>query len=144
LKRDGIRTNAKDFEPRWTLQKLNPKLELRQAELIFHLFFRQWEKEQIFPAHEVFKKFGDAGLLGINKPVEYGGLGLDYKYQMAFLEASGHIRASGVAMGIGVQTDCATPALARFGSDQLKRDFLAPAIAGDHVACIGVSEPGTC
>ena len=61
---------------------------------------------------------------------------------MAFLEASGHIRASGVAMGIGVQTDCATPALARFGSDQLKRDFLAPAIAGDHVACIGVSEPG--
>jgi citronellyl-CoA dehydrogenase len=44
---------------------------------------------------------GNAGLLGINKPVEYGGLGLDYKYQMAFLEASGHIRASGVAMGIG-------------------------------------------
>ena len=41
----------------------------------------------------------------------------------------------------GVQTDCATPALARFGSDQLKRDYLAPAIAGDHVACIGVSEP---
>ena len=106
-------------------------------------FFCQWEKDQIFPAHELFKKFGDAGLLGINKPVEYGGLGLDYKYQMAFLEASGHIRASGVAMGIGVQTDCATPALARFGSDQLKRDFLAPAIAGDHVACIGVSEPGT-
>ena len=106
-------------------------------------FLCQWEKDQIFPAHELFKKFGDAGLLGINKPVEYGGLGLDYKYQMAFLEASGHIRASGVAMGIGVQTDCATPALARFGSDQLKRDFLAPAIAGDHVACIGVSEPGT-
>lgn len=42
----------------------------------------------------------------------------------------------------GVQTDCATPALARFGSDQLKKDYLAPAIAGDHVACIGVSEPG--
>ncbi len=43
---------------------------------------------------------------------------------------------------IGVQTDCATPALARFGSDQLRRDFLAPAIAGDHVACVGISEPG--
>ena len=42
----------------------------------------------------------------------------------------------------GVQTDCATPALARFGSDQLKRDYLAPALAGDHVSCIGVSEPG--
>ena len=63
----------------------------------------QWEKEQIFPAHEVFKKLAQAGLLGINKPVEYGGLGLDYKYQMAFLEACGTIRASGVAMGIGEQ-----------------------------------------
>ena len=46
------------------------------------------------------------------------------------------------ACSTGVQTDCATPALARFGSDQLRRDFLAPALAGDHVACIGVSEPG--
>ena len=45
-------------------------------------------------------------------------------------------------MAIGVQTDMATPALARFGSDELKREFLAPAIAGDMVACIGVSEPG--
>ena len=46
----------------------------------------QWEKEQIFPAHQVFKKFGDAGFLGITKPVEYGGQGLDYKYNMAFIE----------------------------------------------------------
>ena len=61
----------------------------------------QWEREEIFPAHEVFKKLANAGLLGINKPVEYGGLGLDYKYQMAFLEATGTIRASGVGMGIG-------------------------------------------
>ena len=62
---------------------------------------KKWEREQIFPAHELFKKLGNAGLMGINKPVEYGGQGLDYKYQMAFLEACGHIRASGVAMGIG-------------------------------------------
>ena len=55
----------------------------------------QWEKEQIFPAKEVFKAFGQAGLLGINKPVEYGGLGLDYKYQLAFLESTGHIRSAG-------------------------------------------------
>merc|ERR1711909_199118 len=44
----------------------------------------KWEKEKMFPAHEVFKKFGDQGLLGINKPTEYGGLGLSYKYEMAF------------------------------------------------------------
>jgi citronellyl-CoA dehydrogenase len=101
----------------------------------------EWEKAQIFPAHEVFKKLGDAGFLGINKPVEYGGQGLDYKFQMAALEAFGHIRSSGVGMAIGVQTDCATPALARFGSDELKRKYLAPALSGDAVACIGVSEP---
>jgi citronellyl-CoA dehydrogenase len=77
----------------------------------------------------------------VNKPVEYGGLGLDYKYEMALLETMGHVRAPGVAMAIGVQTDCSTPALARFGSDELKREYLAPAISGDVVTCIGVSEP---
>ena len=56
-------------------------------------------------------------------------------------EALGHIQCGGVPMAIGVQTDMATPALARFGSDELRREFLAPAIAGDMVACIGVSEP---
>lgn len=90
----------------------------------------KWEAEKMFPAKEVFRKFGAAGLLGINKPAEYGGLGLDYKYQLAFLEAAGYIRASGVAMGLGVQTDCATPALARFGSHELKETFLKPALLG--------------
>jgi len=102
----------------------------------------KWEKEKMFPAHEVFKKFGEQGLLGINKPTEYGGLGLSYKYQMAFGEAMGNIRSTGVCMALGVQTDMATPALAKFGSEELKRNFLAPAITGDMVACVGVSEPG--
>ncbi len=57
-------------------------------------------------------------------------------------ETLGLIRCGGVPMAIGVQTDMCTPALARFGSDELKREFLAPAIAGDMVGCIGVSEPG--
>jgi len=102
----------------------------------------EWEQKKLFPAKEVFKKFGQLGLLGINKPVEYSGLGLDYKYQLAFLEAAGYIRSSGVAMGIGVQTDCATPALARFGSDELKTNYLKPALEGDMVSCVGISEPG--
>lgn len=122
-------------------QKALQATALKLIETEVNPYADEWEKAEMFPAHEMFKKFGDAGLLGINKPVEYGGLGLDYKYQMAFLEACGSIRASGAAMGLGVQTDCATPALARFGSDQLKKDFLAPALSGDMVACIGVSEP---
>jgi citronellyl-CoA dehydrogenase len=101
-----------------------------------------WEDAEIFPAHELFKKMGDAGFLGINKPQEYGGMGLDYSFQLAFGEALGDVRCGGVPMAIGVQTDMATPALARFGSDELRREFLAPTIAGDLVCSIGVSEPG--
>lgn len=101
----------------------------------------EWEEAEIFPAHEVFKGLGKLGLLGLNKPVEYGGMGLDYTYAVAMAEGLGNIHCGGVPMAIGVQTDMCTPALARFGSDELKREFLAPAIAGDMVGCIGVSEP---
>jgi citronellyl-CoA dehydrogenase len=102
----------------------------------------EWEAAEMFPAHQVFKKLGDLGLLGLTKPEAYGGAGLDYSYAMVMAETLGHVDCGGVPMAIGVQTDMATPALARFGSDELKRDFLAPAISGDMVGCVGVSEPG--
>ncbi len=102
----------------------------------------EWEAAGIFPAHELFRQMGGLGLLGISKPVEYGGLGLDYSYQIVFSEELGRIQCGGVGMAIGVQTDMATPALAKFGSDELRREFLAPAIAGEYVASIAVSEPG--
>jgi citronellyl-CoA dehydrogenase len=102
----------------------------------------EWEAAEIFPAHEVFKKLGDLGVLGLTKPAEFGGLALDYSYSVVMAETLGHITCGGIPMAIGVQTDMATPALARFGSDELRREFLAPAISGDHVACVGVSEPG--
>ena len=101
-----------------------------------------WEEAGIFPAHEVFRKLGALGFLGITKPVEYGGQGLDYSYGLAFVEELGHIRAGGVVTSIGVQTDMCTPALARYGSDELRREFLAPSISGEYVGCIGVSEAG--
>src|SRR5699024_3298704 len=65
-----------------------------------------------------------------------------YSYEVAFAEALGRMTCGGIPMAVGVQTDMATPALARYGSDELKREFLAPAISGEQVACIGVSEPG--
>src|SRR5574343_1731578 len=102
----------------------------------------EWEAAEIFPAHEVFKKMGKLGLLGLTKPEAFGGAGLDYSYSVAMAETLGHIDCGGIPMAIGVQTDMCTPALARFGSDELKREFLAPAIAGEQVGCIGVSEPG--
>ena len=102
----------------------------------------EWEDAGIFPAHAVFKKMGDLGFLGLTKPVEFGGQGLDYSYAMVMAEELGGIACGSVPMAIGVQTDMATPALARFGSDAVKREFLSPSISGDYVACLGVSEVG--
>jgi citronellyl-CoA dehydrogenase len=101
----------------------------------------QWEEEGIFPAHQIFKRAGDLGLLGICKPEEFGGLGLDYSYALVAMEEWGLCNCGSIPMAVGVQTDMATPALARFGSDELRQQFLAPAIAGDMVCSIGVSEP---
>jgi citronellyl-CoA dehydrogenase len=114
---------------RFILEEINPHVD-------------EWEAAEAFPAHEVFKKLGDLGLLGLTKPADYGGMALDYSYSIVMAETLGHTACGGVPMAIGVQTDMATPALARFGSDALRREFLAPAISGDAVGCIGVSEPG--
>jgi citronellyl-CoA dehydrogenase len=114
---------------RFVEQELNPHVD-------------EWEEAGIFPAHEVFRKLGELGLLGLTKPEGYGGAALDYSYSVVMAEALGNTRCGGVPMAIGVQTDMATPALARFGSDELRAEFLAPAIAGEQVACVGVSEPG--
>ena len=105
-------------------------------------FVNEWEEKKIFPAKQVFQNLGKNGFLGVTKPVENGGLGLDYSYSIAIAETLGNIRNGGVPMAIGVQTDMSTPALAKYGSDELKKQFLEPSIRGDFVACIGVSEPG--
>ncbi|MFO1328111.1 MAG: acyl-CoA dehydrogenase family protein [Rubrivivax sp.] len=105
-------------------------------------YIPEWEAAEEFPSHEVFKKLGNLGLLGLKYPEEYGGMGLDFSYSMVMAEALGACNCGGVPMAIGVHTDMATPALARFGSDELRKEYLVPTIAGDVVACLGVSEPG--
>ena len=103
-------------------------------------YIEQWEQDGFTPLHDIMKKMGTLGLLGIDKPEAYGGLGLDYSYTMIANETLGQIECGGVKLGIDVQTSMATPALARFGSDELREQFLAPAIAGDAVCSIAVSE----
>ncbi|HPH67972.1 MAG TPA: acyl-CoA dehydrogenase family protein [Kofleriaceae bacterium] len=100
----------------------------------------EWERAGAFPARELFKKMGALGLLGISKPEAFGGMGLDYSYALAATEELGATQCGAIPMAVGVQTDMATPALARWGSDELRREFLAPAITGDYVAAIAVSE----
>jgi citronellyl-CoA dehydrogenase len=89
----------------------------------------------------LYPKMGELGLLGIRYDPRYGGLGLDYSYHAIFLEELALCDNAGVSMGITVQTDMATPALHRFGSEELKQKYLVPAIKGEQVAAIAVTEP---
>ena len=102
----------------------------------------EWEEKGQAPLHELFKKMGDLGFLGIRYDPQYGGQGLDYWYDMVYLEELGRIQGSGIPMAIAVQSHMATPAIAEFGSEHLKETYLKPAIAGDMVASIAVTEPG--
>jgi citronellyl-CoA dehydrogenase len=90
----------------------------------------------------LYPKMGALGLLGIRYDPKWGGQGLDYSYHAVFLEELALCDNAGVAMGISVQTDMATPALHRFGSEELKRKHLIRAIKGEEVAAIAVTEPG--
>jgi citronellyl-CoA dehydrogenase len=101
-----------------------------------------WEEKGEAPLHELFKKMGDLGFLGIRYDPKYGGQGLDYWYDLVFLEELGHIRGLGIPMAIAVQTHMATPAILEYGSEYLKETYLKPAIMGDMVTSIAVTEPG--
>ena len=102
-----------------------------------------WEEKRIFPARELFKKMGALGFLGVSYPEEYGGLGQDYWYNIVLAEELAGINCGGIPMAIGVQTDMATPALCQFGSHELKKKFLEPAIRGEQICAIAVTEPGS-
>ena len=107
-----------------------------------HPHIEEWEKSGMFPAHLLFKKLGALDLLGITKSKEFGGMGLDYSYGLVFAEALGHAWDLGVITAIGVHTDMATPPIDRYGSTELKEEFLSPAITGDYIAALAVSETG--
>ncbi|MCX7621839.1 MAG: acyl-CoA dehydrogenase family protein [Acidimicrobiales bacterium] len=101
----------------------------------------EWERAGMFPAHELFPKLGKLGVFGIEYDPAYGGLGADHSYTVVYGEEFGRCATGGVAMAVSVQTDMATPALHRFGSHELKARYLAPAIRGEMVAAIAVTEP---
>ncbi|MBU0996020.1 MAG: acyl-CoA dehydrogenase family protein [Proteobacteria bacterium] len=101
----------------------------------------EWEEKGVAPLHDLFKKMGDLGFLGIRYDSKYGGEGLDYWYETVFLEEIAHIRCGGIPMAIAVQTNMATPAIDEFGSEYLKEKYLTAAIKGDMVAAIAVTEP---
>ncbi len=101
----------------------------------------EWERAGTFPAHSLFAKAAAAGLLGLEYDPEYGGAGADHSFTVVLGEELGRCRSGGIAMALSVQTDMATPSLHRFGSEDLKRRYLLPALRGEMVASIAVTEP---
>jgi citronellyl-CoA dehydrogenase len=89
----------------------------------------------------LFKKMGDLGLLGLRYDPKWGGAGLDYSYTTVLFEEMARADNAGVTMGVSVHTDMATPSLHEFGTDELKAQYLAPAIAGEMVSAVAVTEP---
>ena len=101
----------------------------------------EWDKAGAFP-REVFKQMADLGLLGIRFEEKYGGLGLDWWYTVAYVEGLSFCRNAGLMMSVLVDTDMATPIISEIGTEEQKEEFLAPVIAGEKIAALGVTEPG--
>lgn len=101
----------------------------------------EWEKTECFP-NSVFKRAGELGIHGAHYPEEHGGAGGDYWYSVVKAEEYPRCGSAGVTMGLLVQSDMATPCISDLGSPAQIDEFLKPALAGDKIASLGISEPG--
>src|SRR5437764_757566 len=102
---------------------------------------QQWKEEQWFP-NEVFGKLAAQGLLGLKYPSEYGGQGGDYLHESVLCEEMARVGSGGTAAGIGAHINIATPPIWKFGSEDQKRRYLAPAIGAEKIGALGITEPG--
>ena len=100
----------------------------------------EWERDELFP-NWVFKRAGELGILGAHYPEEVGGAGGDYWFSVAKAEELPRCLMSGVGMGLLVQSDMATPVIDDLGTREQKAEFLEPAIRGEKIAALGISEP---
>ncbi len=100
----------------------------------------EWERDELFP-NWVFKRAGELGILGAHYPADVGGAGGDYWFSVAKAEELPRCAAGGVSMGLLVQSDMATPVINDIGTKEQKEEFLAPALRGEKIVALGVSEP---
>src|ERR1044072_7567925 len=99
----------------------------------------EWE-QTTFP-DSVFRRMGELGFLGLDKPEAYGGQGGDYMSGMVLAEEMSGSACGGLAMGVAVQTDMAMPPILAFGTEEQKQQWAAPAISGEKILCLGITEP---
>ncbi|RJP27644.1 MAG: acyl-CoA dehydrogenase [Actinobacteria bacterium] len=112
--------------------------EFVQKELVPHA--EGWEEEGYFPDW-VFKRLGELGYLGLHFPEEYGGGGGDYFTNIVLMEELANCGSFGVNTGVAVQLGMATPPILKFGTEEQKQRYLVPAIQGERISCLGITEP---
>jgi alkylation response protein AidB-like acyl-CoA dehydrogenase len=103
-------------------------------------FVPQWNRDGITP-RAIWKRMGEGGYLGANQPIEYGGAGADFLYDAIIMEELAYARAH--ALQASLHTDICLPYLTAYGTEEQKRKYLVPGIAGDCLLAIGMTEPGT-
>src|SRR2546423_3073392 len=108
-----------------------------EKEVVPHL--EEWE-ETLFP-DSIFKRFGELGFLGLRYPPEYGGQGGDYFSAVVLSEEMARAGCGGLGMAVAVQAEMATPPVFKFGTEEQKRKWLLPAIRGEQIAALAISEP---
>ncbi len=113
--------------------------DFAEKELLPHK--EEWEKAKDFPK-SVFKKAGELGILGVCFPEEVGGSGGDYWFKVVFCEEIVRCRMAGLAMDLLVQGDISTPVISVLGTKEQKDLFLKPALAGEKIGALGITEPG--
>jgi citronellyl-CoA dehydrogenase len=101
----------------------------------------EWEQAEWMPLHDIFSDMAKLGMLGLEYEPEFGGQGADHIFTVILAEEFGRCRHGSLPMALGVQVDMATPSLARYGTAEQKQQFLAPALRGEQVCAIAVSEP---
>jgi alkylation response protein AidB-like acyl-CoA dehydrogenase len=130
------------LHPLFTREHEELRAEIRrfvEGELAPHA--ADWEHEGYFPDW-VFKRMGDLGLLGLRYPAEYGGQDGDWGHALVLAEEMHRVGSGGVGMAVAVQAEMATPPILRFGTEEQKQRYLVPAIRGERIACLGITEPG--
>lgn len=100
-----------------------------------------WEENRWMPLHEVLAQMASLGMLGLEYDPEFGGQGADHLFTVVLAEEFARADHGSIGMALGVVTDMATPSLHRFGTPELKEQFLAPVLRGEQVCSIAVTEP---
>ena len=128
---------------RWPFSEEHEQLRKSIRDLVeteFAPHASDWEEQKDFP-DSVFTRLGELGFLGLSYPEEYGGGGGDYLCSIVLAEEMCRCLSGGVAMAVAVQTDMAVPPLYKFGTEEQKQRYLVPAIAGEKIFCLGITEP---